>query len=47
VVDYLIDQGIAENRLTFTGYGSLKPLSRNNAEHERKKNRRVEFKIVK
>ncbi len=47
VVNYLISQGIAENRLTYIGFGSLKPLSRNNTEYERKKNRRVEFKVIK
>ncbi|HIA11156.1 MAG TPA: hypothetical protein EYN69_03675 [Flavobacteriales bacterium] len=46
VVNYLINQGAAESRLSYKGFGSLKPLSRNNTEYERQKNRRVEFKVV-
>ncbi|PCH97189.1 MAG: hypothetical protein COB85_02910 [Bacteroidetes bacterium] len=47
VVDYLVTEGISESRLTYKGFGSLKPLSRNNTEYERQKNRRVEFKVIK
>ncbi|WP_246859431.1 PA14 domain-containing protein [Spirosoma sp. KCTC 42546] len=45
VVAYLIRHGIAENRLTATGYGGTRPIADNAAESERSKNRRVEITI--
>jgi len=47
VVDYLISKSVAKERLTYRGFGSMKPLSKNDTEAERRKNRRVEFKVVK
>lgn len=46
VFDYLIKSGIERNRITYTGYGSQKPLADNNTEEGRKQNRRIEFKIT-
>ena len=46
VMDYLIAKGISPSRLTYKGYGSKKPISRNHSEAERKKDRRVEFTIA-
>lgn len=46
VVDYLIEEDVSEMRLSFKGYGSEKPLTSNNSEQGRAKNRRVEFLIV-
>lgn len=43
---YLILKGVKEDRLKTVGYGSSKPLVKNNTAKNRKKNRRVEFKVV-
>ena len=44
VYDYLIDKGIAENRLAFKGYGKKDPIASNKTAVGRKKNQRVELK---
>ena len=36
------DKGVAENRLTFKGYGKSKPVASNDTEEGRQQNRRVE-----
>jgi outer membrane protein OmpA-like peptidoglycan-associated protein len=46
VVNYLINYGISKNRFIAIGHGELKPISPNDTEKNRAKNRRVEFKIV-
>ena len=56
VVEYLIDHGIAKDRLKFAGYGESQPINSDNtiyAEKSRTKkeelhqeNRRTEFKIL-
>jgi len=46
VVDYLISKKINKNRLFYKGFGSSKPLTSNNTEEGRQKNRRVEFTKV-
>lgn len=46
VADFLITIGIEEERLTYKGYGSSMPITDNNSEKSRLKNRRVEFKIL-
>ncbi|NQV54144.1 MAG: OmpA family protein [Flavobacteriales bacterium] len=46
VVDYLINKGIDANRMTFKGLGESDPIASNDTEEGRKKNRRVEFKVV-
>jgi outer membrane protein OmpA-like peptidoglycan-associated protein len=45
VMKYLIDHGIAEDRLDAHGYGPSRPLAPNETEEGRQKNRRVEFHI--
>jgi outer membrane protein OmpA-like peptidoglycan-associated protein len=45
-VDYLIAQGISENRLQYKGYGFQFSIFSNDTEENRAKNRRVEFKII-
>jgi outer membrane protein OmpA-like peptidoglycan-associated protein len=47
VKNYLVKNGITASRITGKGYGSSKPLERNDTEEHRRKNRRVEFRIVK
>jgi outer membrane protein OmpA-like peptidoglycan-associated protein len=47
VRDHLVKQGIEQNRIHFKGYGSTRPLANNHTEDNRRKNRRVEFVIVK
>ena len=47
VVDYLIKKGIPASRLTYKGYGKRSPLVSNRTAVGRKKNQRVEIKILK
>jgi outer membrane protein OmpA-like peptidoglycan-associated protein/Tol biopolymer transport system component len=46
VFDYLINNTIPANKLSFKGYGESRPLSNKNTENGRKMNRRTEFKIT-
>jgi outer membrane protein OmpA-like peptidoglycan-associated protein len=46
VVDYLVDRGISDSRLTFKGYGKRYPVSSNDTKSGRAKNQRVEIKIM-
>lgn len=43
---YLVGKGIAEARLRATGYGQEKPISENDTNAGKQKNRRVEFNIL-
>ncbi len=45
VAEYLIDNGVAADRVTFEGLGSSKPLQNNTTTDGRSKNRRVELLI--
>jgi len=47
VKKFLIEEGINSKRLVVKGYGSKRPLVPNNSPENRKKNRRVEFKVIK
>jgi OOP family OmpA-OmpF porin len=47
VMQYLVEKGIDENRLTAQGYGETQPLERKKTEAAYAKNRRVEFLILK
>ncbi|MBL4576827.1 MAG: OmpA family protein [Flavobacteriales bacterium] len=47
VMEYLIAKGIPSIRLTYKGFGSKKPLAKNDSEAESMKNRRVEYRIIK
>lgn len=48
VVNYVTEHGfIKKNRMIFRGYGKEQPIADNGNEEGRKKNRRVELKIVK
>ena len=46
VADYLNTQGIKRQRLQFKGYGKRKPLFSNRTEYGRKRNQRVEIKVL-
>lgn len=47
VTTYLVDKGIAQNRITTEFFGEGKPTDTNETKEGRKKNRRVEFRILK
>jgi outer membrane protein OmpA-like peptidoglycan-associated protein len=45
VVEYLISQGIAAERLTFRGYGASRPIAENVTDEGHWQNRRIELSI--
>jgi outer membrane protein OmpA-like peptidoglycan-associated protein len=45
ICNYLMSKGVETNRLTFIGYGHTKPVSPNDTEENKAKNRRVEFLV--
>ena len=47
VMTYLIENGVDKKRLEYKGYGGTKPIASNASGESRKKNRRVEIKILK
>lgn len=47
VKQYLVSHGIESERISGQGFGASKPISTGTTEEDRKKNRRVEFKILK
>jgi outer membrane protein OmpA-like peptidoglycan-associated protein len=46
IVNYLIEQGIEKNRLSYQGFGSSKPLASNDTPEGRAKNRRTSVEIT-
>lgn len=46
VVDFLIERGIDNERLTYKGYGFEKPIASNETAAGRQMNRRTEFEII-
>lgn len=46
VMKFLIEKGIAADRLTAKGFGSIKPLTTNDTEEGKAKNRRTEIEIL-
>lgn len=47
VVRYLTDKGVAKERVKVTFFGETRPVESNETKEGRRKNRRVEFKILK
>lgn len=47
VRDYLIESGIAEQRLQYEGFGETIPIDSNETDEGRRNNRRTEFEIIK
>lgn len=47
VYNYLRSSGIAQERLSYRGYGQSRPIALNNTAEGRQKNERVQFKIIK
>jgi len=45
VLEYLASKGVSRSRLAAKGYGAAKPITTNDTEEGRAKNRRVEFQI--
>ncbi len=43
---FLIEQGVKQDRIKLSGFGSKQPILANTTEYGRTKNRRVEFKIL-
>lgn len=46
VKDYLVTRGVEASRMKTVAYGATKPLVKNNSDDARRRNRRVEFRIV-
>jgi outer membrane protein OmpA-like peptidoglycan-associated protein len=46
VMRYLLEQGVADNRLTSEGYGETRPIADNKTGAGRSQNRRVEFVVL-
>jgi len=46
VVNYIHTKGVEANRLSYIGYGELRPAFTNETREGREKNRRVEFRII-
>jgi outer membrane protein OmpA-like peptidoglycan-associated protein len=46
VYEYLINQGVDENRLEYEGYGFSKPVETNETQEGRARNRRTEMRIL-
>ncbi len=47
IVDYLVSKKVEKERLSYKGLGSTQPIASNDTEEGKKKNRRVEFVILK
>ena len=45
VKNFLIKNGVSEERLSAVGYGETTPIADNKSEEEMAKNRRIEFKV--
>jgi outer membrane protein OmpA-like peptidoglycan-associated protein/Tol biopolymer transport system component len=46
VYNYLLENGIAKERISYSGYADQKPIATNDTEEGRAQNRRTEFKVL-
>ena len=46
VLQYMVEKGLDRGRLTASGYGSSQPKADNSTEAGRKKNRRIELRVL-
>ena len=46
VAEYVVTKGIESDRVSYKGYGKRKPITKLRSEQARKKNQRVEVKIL-
>lgn len=46
VADYLAEHGIERRRMSFTGFGKSQPVDTNDTPEGRRRNRRVEYRVV-
>ncbi len=46
VVEHLVNMGIDKSRLSWKGFGKSNPIADNDSEEGRRKNRRVEYKVL-
>jgi len=46
IADYLVSRGISESQITYKGYGKRNPIATNNTKEGRKRNQRVELKVI-
>ncbi|MDO4795729.1 MAG: OmpA family protein [Brachymonas sp.] len=46
VKDYLVQQGVAADKLSATGYGMTQPIADNASAEGRQRNRRVQFRVM-
>lgn len=46
VVDFLVDNGVARDRISAVGYGETRPVASNDTPEGRASNRRVEFRVL-
>jgi outer membrane protein OmpA-like peptidoglycan-associated protein len=47
VYNFLIEKGIAQERLAYRGFGESQPIDTNETDEGRQNNRRTEFEIIK
>jgi outer membrane protein OmpA-like peptidoglycan-associated protein len=46
VRNYLLEKGVSKFRMSYIGFGDLKPIANNDSDEERQLNRRVEIEVV-
>ena len=47
IIEYLVEKGISSKRMKYHGYGKTDPIASNDSKAGRRKNQRVELKIIK